>query len=153
MRLSLLGLAFLALATASYAQEQERKLVDRLLSPNTKLANPDQNKKFTRWIGGPYPVRVNQILLRFGKKSQQNLHRRSERPDDFIPHSQLFDPGRGGANFAANANLSDQTGPRYFPQRLLNKKIRHARFWRQPAIPRTGQKSESVARPGPATHD
>src|SRR5205085_6315206 len=46
MRLSLLGLAFLALATASYAQEQERKLVDRLLSPNTKLANPDQNKKF-----------------------------------------------------------------------------------------------------------
>jgi len=47
MRLSLLGLAFLALTTASYAQEQERKLVDRLLSPNTKLANPDQNKKFT----------------------------------------------------------------------------------------------------------
>ena len=50
MRLSLLGLAFLALATASYAQEQERKLVDRLLSPNMKLANSDQNKKFT---GGP----------------------------------------------------------------------------------------------------
>src|SRR5438046_10330626 len=47
MRLSLLTLAFLALATPSYAQEQERKLVDRLLSPNTKLANPDQNKKFT----------------------------------------------------------------------------------------------------------
>src|SRR6478672_13004443 len=46
MRLSLLGLAFLALAAASYAQEQERKLVDRLLTPNTKLANPDQNKKF-----------------------------------------------------------------------------------------------------------
>jgi len=46
VRLSLLVLAFLALATASYAQEQERKLVDRLLSPNTKLANHDQNKKF-----------------------------------------------------------------------------------------------------------
>src|SRR5438067_11822229 len=46
VRLSLLVLAFLALATPSYAQEQERKLVDRLLSPNTKLANPDQNKKF-----------------------------------------------------------------------------------------------------------
>ena len=46
MRLSLLVLAFLVLATASYGQEQERKLVDRLLSPNTKLANPDQNKKF-----------------------------------------------------------------------------------------------------------
>lgn len=49
MRLSLLNLAFLALATVGYAQEQERKLVDRLLSPNTKLANPDQNKKF---VGG-----------------------------------------------------------------------------------------------------
>jgi hypothetical protein len=53
MRLSLLGLAFLALATASYAQEQERKLVDRLLSPNTKLANPDQNKKFTGGLEAP----------------------------------------------------------------------------------------------------
>ena len=31
MRLSLLVLAFLTLATASYAQEQERKLVDRLM--------------------------------------------------------------------------------------------------------------------------
>ena len=39
--------AFLALATASYAQEQERKLVDRLLNPDAKLSNSDQNKKFT----------------------------------------------------------------------------------------------------------
>ena len=77
MRLSLLGLAFLALATASYAQEQERKLVDRLLSPNTKLANPDQNKKFAGGVGGPHPIRGNQVLLRFGKKSQQNFRGRS----------------------------------------------------------------------------
>src|SRR5947207_5401458 len=53
VRLSLLGLAFLGLATPSYAQEQERKLVDRLLSPNTKLANPDQNKKFTGGLEAP----------------------------------------------------------------------------------------------------
>ena len=53
VRLSLLVLAFLALATPSYAQEQERKLVDRLLSPNTKLANPDQNKKFTGGLEAP----------------------------------------------------------------------------------------------------
>src|SRR5437899_12664725 len=53
MRLSLLTLAFVALATVSYAQEQERKLVDRLLSPNTKLANPDQNKKFTGGLEAP----------------------------------------------------------------------------------------------------
>ena len=40
-------LAFLALATPGYAQEQERKLVDRLLNPDAKLSNSDQNKKFT----------------------------------------------------------------------------------------------------------
>jgi len=53
MRPSLLVLAFLALATVSYAQEQERKLVDRLLSPNTKPANSDQNKKFTGGLEAP----------------------------------------------------------------------------------------------------
>lgn len=37
---------FLALATAVYAQEQERKLVDRLLSPDAKLSSSEQNKKF-----------------------------------------------------------------------------------------------------------
>jgi len=53
MRLSLFVLAFLALATASFAQEQERKLVDRLLEPNTKLANLDQNKKFAGGLETP----------------------------------------------------------------------------------------------------
>ena len=153
MRLSLLGLAFLALATASYAQEQERKLVDRLLSPNTKLANPDQNKKFAGGSEAPTRSAATKSFYVSEKNLSKTFVADRSASDDFVPHSQLFDPGRGGANFAANANLSDQTGPRYFPQRLLNKKIRHARFCRQPAIPRTGQKSESVARPGPATHD
>jgi hypothetical protein len=34
-------------APIARAQEQERKLTDRLLSPDTSLANPAQNKKFT----------------------------------------------------------------------------------------------------------
>jgi hypothetical protein len=46
VRAALFTFAFLALATTGYAQEQERKLVDRLLSPDTKLSNSDQNKKF-----------------------------------------------------------------------------------------------------------
>jgi hypothetical protein len=46
VRAALFTFAFLALAAASYAQEQERKLVDRLLTPDTKLSNSDQNKKF-----------------------------------------------------------------------------------------------------------
>jgi hypothetical protein len=53
MRSGLLLLAFLVFATAAYAQEQERKLVDRLLTPNTKLANSDQNKKFTGGLEAP----------------------------------------------------------------------------------------------------
>jgi hypothetical protein len=53
MRSGLLVLAFLVFATAAYAQEQERKLVDRLLTPNTKLANSDQNKKFTGGLEAP----------------------------------------------------------------------------------------------------
>jgi hypothetical protein len=46
VRAALFTFAFLALATAGYAQEQERKLVDRLLSPDQKLSNAEQNKKF-----------------------------------------------------------------------------------------------------------
>lgn len=46
VRATLFAFAFLALATAGYAQEQERKLVDRLLSPDTKLASSEQDKKF-----------------------------------------------------------------------------------------------------------
>ncbi len=38
---------FCFLAAAARGQEQERKLVDRLLKPDAALANPEQNKKFT----------------------------------------------------------------------------------------------------------
>src|SRR5215468_1665502 len=53
VRAALFTFAFLALATAGYAQEQERKLVDRLLNPDTKLSNSDQNKKFNGGTEAP----------------------------------------------------------------------------------------------------
>src|SRR5437867_2123611 len=53
MRFSLVAYIFLVAAMATNAQEQERKLVDRLLTPNTKLANSDQNKKFTGGLETP----------------------------------------------------------------------------------------------------
>jgi hypothetical protein len=53
VRVAFFTFAFLALATAGYAQEQERKLVDRLLSPDTKLSNSDQNKKFNGGTEAP----------------------------------------------------------------------------------------------------
>jgi hypothetical protein len=46
VRLRLIIASFLIAATA-WAQEQERKLVNRLLEPNMKLENSEQNKQFT----------------------------------------------------------------------------------------------------------
>ena len=40
-----IGTFFIGASTA-LAQEQERKLIDRVLKPDTSLANPAQNKKF-----------------------------------------------------------------------------------------------------------
>jgi hypothetical protein len=48
-----IGTLFIGISTA-LAQEQERKLVDRLLKPNTSLANPAQNKKFTGARGASF---------------------------------------------------------------------------------------------------
>ena len=46
MRFGVIVFVCLLVATAR-AQEQERKLVDRLLEPNMKLENSEQNKQFT----------------------------------------------------------------------------------------------------------
>ena len=53
VRSVLLILTFFVLALPVCAQEQERKLVDRLLSPDTKLANADQHKKFGSSVESP----------------------------------------------------------------------------------------------------
>jgi hypothetical protein len=42
-----LVVAFCLVGSMARAQEQERKLVDRLLEPNMKLENSQQNKQFT----------------------------------------------------------------------------------------------------------
>ena len=41
-----IGTLFIGISTTP-AQEQEQRLIDRVLKPNTALANPAQNKKFT----------------------------------------------------------------------------------------------------------
>jgi hypothetical protein len=41
-----IGTLFISISTA-LAQDQERKLMDRLLKPDASLANPAQNKKFS----------------------------------------------------------------------------------------------------------
>lgn len=46
MRLLIITAIVCLLSTAARAQEQESKLLDRLLKPNTTLANSSQNKQF-----------------------------------------------------------------------------------------------------------
>ena len=46
-RTLVLPCAICLVAGTAWAQEQERKLVDRLLEPNMKLENSEQNKQFT----------------------------------------------------------------------------------------------------------
>ena len=42
-----IGILFAGIS-AALAQKQERRLIDRLLKPDTELANPAQNKKFSQ---------------------------------------------------------------------------------------------------------
>jgi hypothetical protein len=46
VRSIVVSIALLAGVSAVFAQEQEGKLIDRLLKPNMSLANPAQNKQF-----------------------------------------------------------------------------------------------------------
>ena len=48
MRVCLFVFAFLLQMITASAQEQERKLVDRLLKPDTTLQNPQQTKSFSQ---------------------------------------------------------------------------------------------------------
>lgn len=56
MRVGFVALVFLCAAMVANAQDQERKLVDRLLSPDNKLTNSEQDKKFT--AGRESPTRT-----------------------------------------------------------------------------------------------
>ena len=56
MRVGFVALVFLCAVMVANAQDQERKLVDRLLSPDNKLTNSEQNKKFT--AGRESPTRT-----------------------------------------------------------------------------------------------
>ena len=47
MEILVLPLALSLVVSTALAQDQERKLVDRLLEPNMKLQNSEQNKQFT----------------------------------------------------------------------------------------------------------
>jgi hypothetical protein len=52
-------LGLILLVPLARAQEQERKLVNRLLEPNMELQNPDQNKKFAADHGGAIEKRAS----------------------------------------------------------------------------------------------
>lgn len=67
--------AFLSLCSLAGAQEQERKLVDRLLRPDASLQNNAQNKK---WSGGKVAVdkKARVSAFYFGQKARTKKYER-----------------------------------------------------------------------------
>jgi hypothetical protein len=53
-----IGILFIGVNN-SLAQDQERKLIDRILKPNTELANPAQNKKFANTTSASFDKPVS----------------------------------------------------------------------------------------------
>ena len=51
MRKIVATLILVTAVSSSFAQEQEKKLVDRLLKPDMSMTNPDQNKQFVTRTG------------------------------------------------------------------------------------------------------
>ena len=84
--------------SAARAQDQERSLVDRLLKPNTTLANSDQNKQF-RAAGGSIDKRATTTTFYVENKSkpQKFADMRDFRSRDFNANTFWDGKHRNGA--------------------------------------------------------
>jgi hypothetical protein len=93
--------------TTSLAQDQERKLIDRLLKPNTALENPAQNKKFadTRPTSFDKPV-----SLRSFYSPKQTVPKNFPEERVFTPRqfaARHFRAGDSTANVSPRSNLKN----------------------------------------------
>ena len=106
MRWGIFLLSLIIFASAARAQEQEGKLVDRLLRPNMELSNSAQDKKFNAVEGTP-------VDRKFAAK---NFYSGQERPTKSFAgtksfFSKVFGPGKSAreesmASYKANADLA-----------------------------------------------
>jgi hypothetical protein len=94
------------------AQEQERKLVDRLLEPNMSLTNPAQNKQFSATRASvDKRAPSKSFYTRKNPRTQSFAGERAFAAERFA--TQNF-PGAGStANISARSHVT-KTGPAYF---------------------------------------
>ena len=96
----------LASASPALAQEQERKLIDRLLRPNVALVNSAQNKKFAtsnaRTFATPARTRTFPLIRTTPPKAWPN--ERSLTPKQFA--ARHFRAGDFAANISSRSQLT-----------------------------------------------
>jgi hypothetical protein len=88
------------------AQEQERKLVDRLLDPDTSLGNPAQNKKFTAdRTSVDKQANVGTFYIQQKPDPKSYSARRDFRAGQF--HSRSFAGGQNSANTSSRTEIQN----------------------------------------------
>ena len=99
-------LAFLPGVFDTYAQEQEAKLIDRLLKPNTSLKNSAQDKRFVATSAVSVDQRVSAPNFHFREKSLSKTYRgeRAFTPREFA--ARHFRAGDSVADLSSRSRLT-----------------------------------------------
>jgi len=97
---------FVAATSASFAQKQEGKLMDRLLRPNLALVNPGQNKKFANTSAAVVTKTARtKTFLAVPKSSQKTFsNQRTFTPQQFA--TRHFRAGDTAANISTRSQLT-----------------------------------------------
>lgn len=101
-----IGTLFVGVASA-LAQEQERKLIDRILKPNTSLANSAQDKKFnnTRLTSFDKPVKTRAFSSTPTTIARTFPEERAFTPRQFA--ARHFRAGDSAANISSRSQLKN----------------------------------------------
>jgi hypothetical protein len=108
VRLSLAACLLFICFSAAYAQEQENKLVSRLLKPDMSLQNTEQNKKF---LADRADINKRANVSTFYLQQKSKTKRFSNTPD-FATHetkSGTFETRRNTALLSSRSTLSTPT--------------------------------------------
>ena len=93
-------------ASAGFAQQQEGKLMDRLLRPNMGLANPEQNKKFENTQAAVFnkPARTKSFFVHQKPTQKTFSDQRTFTPQQFA--ARHFRAGDTAANISTRSQLT-----------------------------------------------
>jgi hypothetical protein len=101
-----IGILFIGVTT-SFAQDQERKLIDRILKPNMALVNSAQNKKFTNTRGASFdkPVSLRPFYAPQKTATKTFPDQREFTPRQFA--ARHFRAGDAAANVSPRSQLKN----------------------------------------------